>query len=145
MPDDTNEMGPISYLIVEFPGNKMTGEGLDVLVDLVDRGVVRVLDLLFVTRDEDGSMRGDRAAGHRQRRRARPRHVRGRVVRPPRRLRPRRRGVGDRAGLVGRRPDLREPLGDAVHAGAAPRRRGAGRGRLHPARRDRGSLDATES
>jgi hypothetical protein len=57
MPDDTNEMGPISYLIVEFPGNRMTGEGLDVLVDLVDRGVVRVLDLLFVARDEDGSTR----------------------------------------------------------------------------------------
>jgi hypothetical protein len=57
MPDDTNELGPVSYLIVEFPGSKMTGEGLDVLVDLVDRGVIRVLDLLFVTRDDDGSVR----------------------------------------------------------------------------------------
>jgi len=57
MPDDTTELGPISYLIVEFPGNRMTGEGLDVLVDLVDRGIVRVLDLLFVARDEDGSTR----------------------------------------------------------------------------------------
>ena len=57
MPEETNELGPISYLIVEFPGNRMTGDGLNVLVDLVDRGVVRVLDLLFVTRDEDGTMR----------------------------------------------------------------------------------------
>jgi hypothetical protein len=57
MHDDTNEMGPISYMIVEFPENKMTGEGLNVLVDLVDRGVVRVLDLLFVTRDADGSIK----------------------------------------------------------------------------------------
>lgn len=57
MADDSNTMGPISYLIVEFPGNRMTGDGLNVLVDLVDRGVVRVLDLLFVTRDEDGTMR----------------------------------------------------------------------------------------
>ncbi len=56
MPDDTTELGPISYLIVEFPGNKMTGEGLIELVDLVDRGLVRVLDLLFVRRDEDGSV-----------------------------------------------------------------------------------------
>jgi uncharacterized membrane protein len=56
MPDDTNELGPISYLIVEFPGNKMTGEGLIELVDLVDRGLIRVLDLLFVRRDEDGSV-----------------------------------------------------------------------------------------
>jgi Family of unknown function (DUF6325) len=49
-------MGPISYLIVEFPGNKMTGEGFPILVDLVDRGVVRIIDLLFVRRDSDGSM-----------------------------------------------------------------------------------------
>jgi hypothetical protein len=48
-------MGPISYLIVQFPGNKMTGEGLPILVDLVDRGVIRILDLVFVTRGDDGS------------------------------------------------------------------------------------------
>ena len=57
MADDSNAMGPISYLIVEFPGNKMTGEGFATLVDLVDRGVIRILDLRFVTRDADGSMR----------------------------------------------------------------------------------------
>jgi hypothetical protein len=57
MPDDADALGPISYLIVEFPGNKMTGDGLAVLVDLVDRGIIRVLDLLFVKRDEDGSTR----------------------------------------------------------------------------------------
>jgi hypothetical protein len=50
-------MGPISYLIVQFPGNKMTGEGFRILIDLVDRGVIRILDLMFVTRDAGGSMR----------------------------------------------------------------------------------------
>ena len=49
-------MGPISYLIVEFPGNKMTGEGFAALIDLVDRGLIRILDLEFVTRREDGSV-----------------------------------------------------------------------------------------
>jgi hypothetical protein len=49
-------MGPISYLIVEFPGNKMTGEGLPILVDLVDKGVIRILDLMFVAKAEDGSV-----------------------------------------------------------------------------------------
>jgi Family of unknown function (DUF6325) len=49
-------LGPISYLIVEFPGNKMTGEGLPILVDLVDRGVIRILDLTFVTKAQDGSL-----------------------------------------------------------------------------------------
>jgi hypothetical protein len=48
-------MGPISYLVVEFPGSKMTGEGLPVLVDLVDRGVIRILDLAFFTRGDDGT------------------------------------------------------------------------------------------
>jgi hypothetical protein len=53
--DESNALGPVSYLIVEFPGNKMTGEGLPILVDLVDRGVIRILDLIFVTREMDGS------------------------------------------------------------------------------------------
>ena len=57
MADDAAPLGPISYLIVEFPGNKMTGEGFSTLVDLVDGGVIRILDLVFVTRDADGSMR----------------------------------------------------------------------------------------
>ena len=48
-------MGPISYVIVQFPGNKMTGEGLPILVDLVDRGLIRILDLVFITRADDGS------------------------------------------------------------------------------------------
>jgi len=54
--DDSGALGPISYLIVQFPGNKMTGEGLPILVDLVDRGLIRILDLTFVTRADDGSM-----------------------------------------------------------------------------------------
>jgi hypothetical protein len=48
---ETDALGPISYVIVEFPGNQMTGEGLPILVDLVDRGIIRILDLLFVTND----------------------------------------------------------------------------------------------
>jgi|SRR6185437_275059 len=54
--DDSQTMGPIGYLVVEFPGNKMTGEGFPALVDLVDRGLIRILDLRFVRRDLDGSM-----------------------------------------------------------------------------------------
>ena len=55
--DEPNAMGPISYLIVEFPGSKMTGEGFSILVDLVDRGLIRILDLRFVRRDMSGSIR----------------------------------------------------------------------------------------
>jgi hypothetical protein len=56
MADDTDVMGPVGYLIVEFPGSKMTGEGLPILVDLVDRGVIRILDLIFITKGDDGSI-----------------------------------------------------------------------------------------
>ena len=57
MTDDQAPMGPVSYLVVEFPSTeKVTGEGLSALVDLADRGVIRVLDLIFVTRDDDGAI-----------------------------------------------------------------------------------------
>lgn len=49
------ELGPIDYLIVEFPGSRMTGEGFPILVDLVDRGLIRIIDLVFVTKAADGT------------------------------------------------------------------------------------------
>ncbi|MER7772512.1 DUF6325 family protein [Kitasatospora sp. NPDC096140] len=52
------ESGPIDYLVVEFPGNRMTGEGLPLLIDLVDRGVIRILDFAFVRKDSDGTVTG---------------------------------------------------------------------------------------
>lgn len=58
MSDEFVEMGPIDYVVVEFPGNRMTGEGFPLLVDLVDRGLIRILDLLFVRKEEDGSVVG---------------------------------------------------------------------------------------
>jgi hypothetical protein len=56
MSDDLDTMGPVDYLVVEFPGNRMTGEGLPLLVDLVDRGIIRILDLVFIRKDADGSV-----------------------------------------------------------------------------------------
>ena len=58
MAGDLDETGPIDYLVVEFPGNKMTGEAFPLLVDLVDRGLIRILDLVFVRKGEDGSVAG---------------------------------------------------------------------------------------
>jgi hypothetical protein len=54
--DDTEQMGPVDYLVVEFPGDRRTGEGLPLLVDLVDRGLIRILDLLFVKKESDGTV-----------------------------------------------------------------------------------------
>jgi hypothetical protein len=55
---DLEEMGPVDYLVVEFPGSRMTGEGLPLLVDLVDQGIIRILDLVFVTKEADGRVTG---------------------------------------------------------------------------------------
>lgn len=56
--DEFEEMGPIDYVLVEWPGRQPKGEVAPHLVDLVDRGLIRVLDLIFVTKDEDGTVRG---------------------------------------------------------------------------------------
>jgi hypothetical protein len=56
---DEIEIGPIDYLIVEWPaGRQPTGEALPLLVNLVERGLIRVLDLAFVRKEEDGSIVG---------------------------------------------------------------------------------------
>jgi len=53
------ELGPVDYLIVEWPpGKEPTGEGLRHLVDLSERGLIRVIDLAFVTKEEDGAVKG---------------------------------------------------------------------------------------
>lgn len=54
--ESVEEMGPVDYLVIEFPGNRMTGEAFPLLVDLADRRIVRILDLAFLRKDADGSV-----------------------------------------------------------------------------------------
>jgi Family of unknown function (DUF6325) len=57
MTDNEMELGPVDYLIVEWPAGKQpTGEGLQILADLTDRGLIRVLDLVFVQKEQDGTV-----------------------------------------------------------------------------------------
>lgn len=56
MSSDIREMGPIDYFVIEFPGSRMNGEGLPLLVDLVDRGTIRILDLVFIRKLPDGDV-----------------------------------------------------------------------------------------
>jgi Family of unknown function (DUF6325) len=53
---DAAQMGPVDYLVVAFPTDRMTGEAFRLLVDLVDRGIIRILDLAFVRKDLDGAV-----------------------------------------------------------------------------------------
>lgn len=53
------EPGPIDVVVIGYPkGAPMTGEAIPLLLELVDRGIIRVLDALFVRKDADGSFSG---------------------------------------------------------------------------------------
>jgi hypothetical protein len=55
---DSIEMGPVDYILVEWPGRQPNGEAMPHLIDLVDRGLIRIIDLTFITKDEDGTVTG---------------------------------------------------------------------------------------
>jgi hypothetical protein len=48
------EMGPLDCLVVEFPGNRFSGEILPALHAVVEKGLVRIADLTFIRKDESG-------------------------------------------------------------------------------------------
>ena len=52
MSDDLDHMGPIDFLVIEFPGSHFTGEGLPLLVDLVDRNIIRMSIYEFLHEDD---------------------------------------------------------------------------------------------
>ena len=54
--DELEELGPIDYLIVEWPDRQPSGEVAPLLADLVYRGLIRILDLAFIAKGDDGSV-----------------------------------------------------------------------------------------
>lgn len=58
--NELDELGPIDYLVVEFPAGKSSfnGEMAEALVNLSDAGTIRILDLLVIHKDEDGGIEG---------------------------------------------------------------------------------------
>ena len=55
---EIDELGPVDWIVIEFPGSQFNGEIAPALTDLVDRGLVRVLDLLIIRKEADGSVEG---------------------------------------------------------------------------------------
>jgi hypothetical protein len=55
---DLDSLGPVDYLVVEFPAgaSNFTGEMADELLALVDSGTIRVIDVLILQKDEDGNV-----------------------------------------------------------------------------------------
>jgi Family of unknown function (DUF6325) len=54
-----DELGPIDIVVIAYPADApKTGEAVPIFLDLVDRGIIRVLDVLFVIQNEDGTVSG---------------------------------------------------------------------------------------
>ena len=57
------ELGPIDIVVIGYPADApMTGDAVPLLVDLVERGIIRVLDVMFVMQNEDGTFSGFEAS-----------------------------------------------------------------------------------
>jgi hypothetical protein len=54
--DDLDELGPVDWIVVEFPGSRFNGQIAPALRDLVERDLIRVLDLVVLKKDSDGSL-----------------------------------------------------------------------------------------
>jgi len=54
--NEVDELGPVDWIVVEFPGSKFNGEIAPALTDLVKRDLIRILDLLVLKKDSDGTL-----------------------------------------------------------------------------------------
>jgi Family of unknown function (DUF6325) len=59
MEAQVEDLGPVDIVVIGYPANApMTGEAVPILLDLVERGIIRVLDVLFVVKEQDGTYAG---------------------------------------------------------------------------------------
>ena len=56
MTENIDELGPVDWIVVEFPGSKFNGEIAPVLQDLVERGLIKILDLMMLRKDDAGEL-----------------------------------------------------------------------------------------
>ena len=54
--EQLQEMGPIDYVVLEWPGRQPQGEAAPLIMDLHDRGIIRILDIALMVKGEDGSI-----------------------------------------------------------------------------------------
>jgi hypothetical protein len=53
---EIDEMGPIDYVVIEWPGRQPQGEAAPMIVELADKGIIRILDVAFMVKREDGTV-----------------------------------------------------------------------------------------
>ena len=54
-PGSEDELGPVDFLAIEFPGGQLTAAGFEQLLSLADQGVVQILDMEFIAKDAGGT------------------------------------------------------------------------------------------
>jgi hypothetical protein len=54
--EENNMIGPLDFIAIEFPGNHFKGEIIPILSDYVSRGLIRILDLVFIKKDRNGNL-----------------------------------------------------------------------------------------
>ena len=54
--EQLDEMGPIDFVVLEWPGRQPQGEVAPLILDLADRGIIRILDVALMAKDEDGTV-----------------------------------------------------------------------------------------
>src|ERR1700710_633429 len=54
--EQIEEMGPIDYIVIEWPHEQPTGAAMPLILDLVDRDIIRLLDIAFLGKDENGGV-----------------------------------------------------------------------------------------
>jgi hypothetical protein len=50
------ELGPIDFVVLECPREQPAGDAMPLILDLVDRGIIRILDVAFLAKDQDGTV-----------------------------------------------------------------------------------------
>ena len=54
--EQLDEMGPIDYVVLEWPGRQPEGQVAPFILDAVDRGIIRILDVAFMIKGDDGTI-----------------------------------------------------------------------------------------
>jgi Family of unknown function (DUF6325) len=54
--EQLEEMGPVDYVVLEWPDQQPTGEAVPLILDAVDRGIIRIIDVALLAKDTDGTV-----------------------------------------------------------------------------------------
>ena len=54
--EQLEDLGPIDYVVIEWPRQQPVGEAAPLILDAVDRGIIRIIDIALLAKDSDGTV-----------------------------------------------------------------------------------------